>query len=801
MVTFFPAAGSGGKRVARLKAEAPWLVARAQRDLAQIFDVGMSGDQLFVVAEYVETNLAALIAQGGALPAAVTAAIVLHTCAALEFIRQHEESSTGVSSRLAGLSAASILLDRNGRVKVMHPGAALAVAGDALDSCSPAVVSLVAPEHVSGGGSARGDVFAMGALLWQALTGRPFAGEDVAAHLGALRAGQWWPALPRSPGPSGAAEALVGLAIAALSARAEDRPGGLEVVRSELSGILGPSTDGSEPAIARLIEQRLGVALVRERKEIAALIATAESAERVSAPARNPMQSYREQPRRSPKTVGLSDLSGPIDHELMMGEVIPGSRYRLLEKLGEGGMGAVYRAEHIDIERKVALKVLHSQLTTNPVVLGQFRQEARAASRLGNPYIADLTDWGEMADGRVFYVMEYVDGPSLDVALNVSRRFTPERMIPIARQVAKALGAAHEKGIVHLDVKPANVLLVERDGREAVKIVDFGVARFIDPGTSSKVMGTPEYMAPERAAGKGYDHRSDIYSMGVMLWEMLVGESLFEGKTPVETLALHVEEPPDRINEHVRTPVPDGLEAVVMQMLAKRPADRPQSMVEVEALLIEAQIEAKLVTPWDDDLALPSVDAERAARLARGLRSQRGILSKLRRMVSPGTQPGVRAESPTPEPESVPDPPPTKPFPAYLGKGRFVFISYAHRDREVVYAELSRLQGSGVNIWYDEGIPASTVWGKVLTEQIDRCEVFLVFFSRSSVQSENVLNELNYALQDARKRKLVVVHLERCEVPREFRLHLGRIQAILRHELDEATYRRRLDETIQRLLQ
>ena len=197
-------------------------------------------------------------------------------------------------------------------------------------------------------------------------------------------------------------------------------------------------------------------------------------------------------------------------------------------------MGAVYLAEHVDIERKVALKLLHSDLVQNPLVLRQFRQEARAASRIGNPYICDVTDWGEVEDGRVFFVMEYLDGASLGTVLKEERRFAPARSIPILRQVAKALGAAHEKGIVHLDVKPDNVLLLEKDGRQdAVKVVDFGIAGLLGQGSAGgKVMGTPEYMAPERAQGLGYDHRSDIYSLGVMAYEMLVGEVPAAGRRP-----------------------------------------------------------------------------------------------------------------------------------------------------------------------------------------------------------------------------------------------------------------------------
>ena len=204
-------------------------------------------------------------------------------------------------------------------------------------------------------------------------------------------------------------------------------------------------------------------------------------------------------------------------------------------------MGAVFLALHVDIEKKVALKLLHQDLLKNPLVLQQFRQEARAASKIGNPYICDVTDWGELQDGRVFFVMEYLDGTSMADVMKESRRVPIERAIPILRQMTKALGAAHGKGIVHQDVKPDNVILLSRDGRpDHVKIVDFGVAGILGAADGQdKVMGTPHYMAPERALGQGFDHRSDIYSLGIMAYEMFVGEVPFQGKTAVDTLALH----------------------------------------------------------------------------------------------------------------------------------------------------------------------------------------------------------------------------------------------------------------------
>jgi serine/threonine protein kinase len=598
-----------------LRAQATWLVDRVHGNLVQIYDVGQSGEQLFFVSEYVEgADLGALLDRAGPLEPGVAAFTALEVGEAIAFVRGHEEASTQVPSRIAGLSAASVIVARDGSVKLLHQGSGLAASADELAARGAAVASLVAPEHVLGGGSAAGDVFAIGALLWQMLTARPLAGTDAAAHIARLRSGAFTPEAPsKVVGPeAGIPEALDRLVTAALAPRPEDRPADFEALRAELVAVVRSVAGGEERGIRRVVGEAFGVELGEQSKEIA----------RLAAEASKPLETGPQLPPLTLTTMsGVRRPQTSDEPDLVLGDTIPGTRYRALEKLGEGGMGAVYLAEHVDIERKVALKLLHGDLVQNPLVLRQFRQEARAASRIGNPYICDVTDWGEVQDGRVFFVMEYLDGTSLGTELKERGRLPIERLIPILRQVAKALGAAHEKGIVHLDVKPDNVILMERNGRgDAVKVVDFGIAGLLGQGGGgAKVMGTPEYMAPERAQGLGYDHRSDVYSLGVMAWEMIVGEVPFQSTSAVGTLALHVDDTPDRINERLTQPIPEEIEVVVMRMLAKDPLRRPPSMSEVEALLIEAQLAARIRTPWDEELTLPPMDPDRAVRIARQL--------------------------------------------------------------------------------------------------------------------------------------------------------------------------------------
>ncbi len=309
---------------------------------------------------------------------------------------------------------------------------------------------------------------------------------------------------------------------------------------------------------------------------------------------------------------------------LSPGEVIPGTRYRVIARVGEGAMGAIYAAEHIDLEKKVALKTLLPEIARVPEAVERFRQEARAASKIGSPYICDVTDFGNLPDGQVFFVMEYLEGQSLAQVLDKEGPITAARAIGILRQTCKALGAAHDKGIIHLDVKPDNVMLIaDRHHADAVKVVDFGIAGLLEHGgREDKIAGTPEYIPPERATGAGYDSRSDIYSLGVLAYEALTGKVPFEDKDPVMVLRKQVSQKP-RPPRELAPDMPPRLEQLILQMLAKDPGARPQRMDVVEAMLCEAQIEGGFETPWDG-LPLPPVDEAWRRKLAQRMPGRGG---------------------------------------------------------------------------------------------------------------------------------------------------------------------------------
>jgi serine/threonine-protein kinase len=269
----------------------------------------------------------------------------------------------------------------------------------------------------------------------------------------------------------------------------------------------------------------------------------------------------------------------------LIGQVLDG-RYRIESVLGEGGMGIVYKAVHTTLRKPLAIKVLRPEVSKNEQIVQRFKQEAQSASQIGNQHIIDISDFGELADGSTYFVMEFLGGKSLTHALEAGK-FDTDRTIYVAKQLCRALGAAHEIGIVHRDMKPDNVQLVQRgDDHDFVKVLDFGIAKV--GGSTSKltqagqVFGTPHYMSPEQCAGTNVDQRTDIYAVGVMLYEMATGKVPFDADNLMGILTKHLYENP--IPPHELPPpvdVPPALEAVILKCLTKKPDLRYQTMAEL----------------------------------------------------------------------------------------------------------------------------------------------------------------------------------------------------------------------------
>ena len=260
-----------------------------------------------------------------------------------------------------------------------------------------------------------------------------------------------------------------------------------------------------------------------------------------------------------------------------MSEVIA-NRYELEELVGKGGMSSVYRATDRLLERKVALKILHDQFTKDEDYVERFRREARAAAQLGHPNIVTVIDRGEHG-GRQFIVFEYVDGDTLKQLIERTGPLPVRDALDVALQVAEALCFAHERGVIHRDVKPHNVL-INGDGRP--KVTDFGIARSLDVEgltQTGAVVGTSDYIAPEQARGERVDAQTDVYSLGVVLYELLTGEVPFRADNFVAVAMRHVNDPPPSVLER-RPDVPLRLVAAVDRALAKDPADRFGSMAD-----------------------------------------------------------------------------------------------------------------------------------------------------------------------------------------------------------------------------
>ncbi len=305
------------------------------------------------------------------------------------------------------------------------------------------------------------------------------------------------------------------------------------------------------------------------------------------------------------------------------------ARYRLLRRLGTGGMGVVYLARHVMIERLSAIKILRQDLGMNPMHRERFLREARAVNRINHPNIVEINDFGEDA-GLTYLVMEYVEGQSLQDAL-AAGRFAWARAARIGVQIASALGRAHELGVVHRDLKPENVLVAARSGEDFVKLSDFGIAKILDAPAltlSEQRFGTPGYVAPEAIEGAPASPSGDLYALGVVLYNMITGAMPFDVRG-VDLLVAALREAPVKPSARYGD-LPPELEEIVLHLLARSPAERPRDAFQVqEALSDVLRRLGKTSRPppsmtLDDDVTGPSTQGDRSTRSA--LTAQLGTL-------------------------------------------------------------------------------------------------------------------------------------------------------------------------------
>jgi serine/threonine protein kinase len=270
-----------------------------------------------------------------------------------------------------------------------------------------------------------------------------------------------------------------------------------------------------------------------------------------------------------------------VDRDVAPGTVV--GDYRIEGKIGEGGFGAVYRATHTLIGKRLALKVLSRALSSDPEMLSRFIAEARVVNDIQSRHIVDIFGYGALPDGRQYYVMELLSGRTLAEFLGERQTLPLHEALPIFGGIARALDAAHAKGVVHRDLKPENVFLVEdADGSVTPKLLDFGIAKLlVNPSGSHKTrtgmpMGTPHYMSPEQCMGEGVDQRTDIYAFGVLVYEVLTGRLPFDGDSMMAIFVGHTSREAAPPSSYGLGLAP-GIDAAILAMLAKRPELRPAS--------------------------------------------------------------------------------------------------------------------------------------------------------------------------------------------------------------------------------
>jgi serine/threonine-protein kinase len=451
----------------------------------------------------------------------------------------------------------------------------------------------VAPEVANGDtGDQRVDVYALGIMLWELCAGRRFLEGDAAVHMAAVARNAQNP--PPIAASIGAPPELDGL-IAKLTAFDRDgRYGSARIAARDLAKLLAgaPPLPGGERGVrartAYLMQSLFPTEPAKSRREFAKLVAAARSLEQQrSAAAAGAAREKEAKPPPPPEDEGL----------------LPGTRLRLLREIGSGATSVVHEAEHVDLGRRVAVKILAPDRGASPEFAARFRREARAMSRLSHEGLVELYDFGRAADGRLFFVMELLEGETLEALIARDKELDWQETLRVAIKVLGALEVAHAAGIVHRDIKPAN-LFATRKGE--VKILDFGIANSPEdvgeailgaPGEDGgriagfTLFGTPEYMAPEQAAGGRVDARADLYALGCVLYELISGRRPFAGGNAAAIVDAKLKGSPERLRDRVPAKrIPAEVDELVMRALARHPGLRFQSAEEMrQAALLALQ--------------------------------------------------------------------------------------------------------------------------------------------------------------------------------------------------------------------
>jgi serine/threonine protein kinase len=626
----------------RFRDEAMVVVKLQHGNLVPVFDAGRFENQIYLAMEYVDGKDLLAVWNRCAqkrVPFPIDVAV---------YIVKELARGLGYAHAFGGLrlvhrdvSPANVLLSYTGEVKLTDFG--LARSTLKLQQTAPGIIygklSYLAPEQArSEPLDGRTDLYAAGILLWELLTGqqlfpvKPAADGDEEARrdstadaLARVRDPKVVPPSQVTPRVPPELDTIVMRALAPEPARRYQTG---EELRADLAAFLAATTPATDAArLAAFLRPLFHDVAESERAEREALVRNAAgllsgafSSEipRADGPVDAAGTPQARAPgRRHTDTAASMDAdeeggrrrassATPVGHDTggrPSGATRPGEdprvgttlggRYHIVRLCGEGAMGRVYEARHVDIGRRLAVKVLHSSFRHSAEVVERFRREARAASKIGHPNIVDVTDSGMTSDGAFFFVMEFLDGVDLEQLIQREGALPVERALTLAGQLCRALQAAHASEIIHRDLKPANVMLVNRkDEDDFVKVLDFGISRNMDlessgddiPGTAKRgltrpdvAVGTPVYMSPEQAAGMRADALTDVYAVGGLLYEMLTATPPCTGDDVLTVLNKKATEDPTPIGK-LRPDLPREVQELVMRALSRRPKDRQPSM-------------------------------------------------------------------------------------------------------------------------------------------------------------------------------------------------------------------------------
>ncbi|MBW2530573.1 MAG: serine/threonine protein kinase, partial [Deltaproteobacteria bacterium] len=589
--------------------EAKVMVKLSHGNLIPVLEAGKADGQMFLAMEYIDGKDLRDVwlgcnGRGQTMPLDVAVYVAREICRGLSYVHQYGD----LHLVHRDVSPPNVLLSYTGEVRLTDFGVATSTIK--LQKTAPGILlgklSYMSPEQARNESvDARADICPVGVILWEIITGQRLLSPegDLAERYEVAIDPTFRPpsSLNREVPPE-----LDRIASRALAPSRDKRYADAEQMRLELSQLLGkisPAIDAS--AVQALLKELFaGEREEEEREQRKLLDSMAGDVRRLMDGAGSglllPAPEADTGPLAQPSAASefQDDATEDLGYsdDLDLGEapclekgVRLGKRYQIEDLVGEGGMGRVYLATHVDIGKQVAVKVLHPTYSRMPDLVSRFRREARAATRIGTPHIVEVYDSGKTDDGSIYFVMEYLDGIDLADVLANEGRLGIQRSLNISIQICEAVAAAHEAGIIHRDLKPENIYLCTREGTpDFVKVLDFGLAqstgleesrkeRLTNPGMA---MGTPEYMAPEQAAGKPTDHRADVYAVGTLLYEMLIGTPPHMGDNIMEVFnrkAVEPVVPPRKLREEV----PPELEHVVMWALEYDADKRVQTMAQM----------------------------------------------------------------------------------------------------------------------------------------------------------------------------------------------------------------------------